>query len=315
MTYTNVGVHVSEAGNLSGWTKVNASGTINLMKMVNVSTTIASVNITSGDYNALRFNISAAKVAYNGNNYTAFVPYAELIVPIPGGIEVNNSKPAATILDMTPTVYNIGSNSNPEFIIRAVARAFTVPANQETGEIHHLGYRLSLIGKTWWRNIIDRSTANLQLSNVTLSSNALSFAVKNTGNDSEQLYMVTVTPVAATDCVSRDASGHFRMGDQHQMDAVHLCLTNSSVFILNATGTLQPLRITNFKPGEAASQLSGPSGYTLANGTSASLSYSGQIVFLFRFLGGNTPGVTAGNQYLVTVIGHEALAGFIVVAS
>ena len=84
VTYSNVAVHVRGAGNQSGWTNSNTAGTLNLVKLVNVSSTIATIKVSTGVYNELRFNISSAAVTFNGKNYTAFVQGAELTVPIPG---------------------------------------------------------------------------------------------------------------------------------------------------------------------------------------------------------------------------------------
>ncbi len=44
-TYSTMGVHVSGEGNDSGWIRIPASGTINLMGVVNATQTIASAKI------------------------------------------------------------------------------------------------------------------------------------------------------------------------------------------------------------------------------------------------------------------------------
>ena len=63
-TYNDLQVHVSDAGNQSGWYDLHSSGEINLMSIVNVSQTIASTNVPSGVYNILRFNITSSIVTY-----------------------------------------------------------------------------------------------------------------------------------------------------------------------------------------------------------------------------------------------------------
>ncbi|TLX98812.1 MAG: DUF4382 domain-containing protein, partial [Thaumarchaeota archaeon] len=173
IAYSNLAVHVSEAGNQSGWTLLKSDGSIELLGTVNVSQTISSVKIAAGEYNLLRFNISSAQVTYNGKNYTAFVPRSALIVPIVGGIEVNASKPSATIINIQPTVYNIGSASNPEFMIRHWAKAFPVPSSQVTEEEEHEGHRLSLIGKVWWTDVLERYTSNALITSATLTPTSL----------------------------------------------------------------------------------------------------------------------------------------------
>lgn len=128
VTYTNLAVHVADAGNQSGWTTLSTAGAIDLMSTLNVSQTIAAVQVPTGLYNALRFNVTSATVTLNSKNYTSFVANSELFIPIKGGIVVNDSKPSATIIDISPIVMNIGSSSNPEFVIRSAATAYAVPS-------------------------------------------------------------------------------------------------------------------------------------------------------------------------------------------
>src|SRR5487761_1483929 len=91
INYNNVQVHISNAGNNSGWTTLSGSGQLNLMSMIDVSQTIATSNINSGTFNAIRFNITSAAVTYNGQNYSADLVYQEhvLTIPVAGGIQVS----------------------------------------------------------------------------------------------------------------------------------------------------------------------------------------------------------------------------------
>ena len=123
------------------------------MKLFNSSTTMASIKVTTGVYNALRFNISSAAVTFNGKNYTAFVPRALLTILIPGGIRVNATTSSAEIIDMSPTVLNIGSESTPEFIISTAASCFRVPQNLVTTDMGHHGSPPSgSMARTFWLN-------------------------------------------------------------------------------------------------------------------------------------------------------------------
>src|SRR5712692_9835041 len=229
ITYSDVAVHVSEAGNLSGWTIVKSSGTIELMSTVNVAQTISSVKITSGDYNALRFNISSAQVTYYGKTYTAFVPSSRLVVPIIGGIEVNASKPSATIINIDPTIFNIGSTSNPEFIIRPAARAFPVPSSEVTEQVEHEGNRLSLAGRTWWMGLLEKYTENAQVTNANLTPSSLSVTVKNTGTLATKLRLVVVAPIGLTSV----AAGNY---------SPPATLFGAAVFIALPNATLVPIQ-------------------------------------------------------------------------
>lgn len=331
VTYGNVAVHVSGAGNQSGWTNSNTTGTIDLMKMVNVSTTIATVKVTSGVYNALRFNISSAEVTYNGVNYTAFVPHAELTVLIPGGIQVNATKTSAAIIDMHPTVLNIGSKSDPEFIIDTAASCFNVPVSAITKGMDHWGFTMNLGNAQWWTRISEQYTANIQITAAALSSDSFSVTVKNTGSQNVSLNDISLAPVGSecaptavasstTSSTTSTATTQTRHpGAQYRLP---VCFTGSALFVVLNNGTLQSL--SNVPPrsfpfqsrhGSGPSFMSQGTGYELAAGESVTLTFSGPISFGFSLAMQNPPGVISGDQYEVTVMGLQALAQYVVVAS
>src|SRR3989441_10621572 len=311
ITYSNLQVHVSEAGNKSGWTLLKSGGSIELLSTVNVGQTISSVKIAAGEYNLLRFNISSAQVTYNGKNYTAFVPTSALTVPIVGGIEVNASTPSATIINIQPTVYNIGSASNPEFIIRQWAKAFPVPASQVTQEEEHEGTRLSLIGKAWWTDVQERYTSNAQITKATLTLTSLSLTVKDTGNQTTKLRLVVVAPLATP-----------LLGAEHDRPPVGLY--GSAIFIVLPNATLIPIQkyiLAAHQQAVGAEDVMtalASGGYNLTAGASGTLSYKGSIALGFHLAivqplqTGQS--IVPGQQYLVSVLGDEALASQVVVA-
>lgn len=310
IAYSNLQVHVSEAGNQSGWTLLKSSGSIELLSTINIGQTITSVKIAAGEYNLLRFNISSAQVTFNGKNYTAFVPTSALTVPIVGGIQVNASKPSATIINIQPTVYNIGSASNPEFIIRHWAKAFPVPSSEVTAEEEHEGTKVSLIGKAWWTDVQERYTSNAQITSATLTPSSLSVTVKNTGNQTTKLRLVVVAPLTL-------------MGVEH--DRPPAVLAGSAIFIVLPNETLVSMQkyiLTAHQQGAEVGDIVkalASGGYNLTVGASGTLGYKGAIT-----LGFNVPvvvqplqtgqSIVPGQQYLVSVLGDEALASQVVVA-
>lgn len=315
ITYSNLAVHVSGAGNDSGWAQIKAQGTIELIGTVNVSQTLSSVKITSGDYNLLRFNISSALVTYNGKNFTAFVQDGRLLVPIVGGIEVNDSKPSATIIEIHPSVFNIGDATNPEFIIRPVAKALPVPSGEVNEQMKHEGFRMDLKGKAWWRNLEQRFTANAQITTAALTAKSLAVTVKNTGNETTVLRLVMVSPLSSA--LKGERGGHMPSA-----------FFDSAVYLVLKNGTLVPL--TNFVKSMTSSgsdqkahkdthelmqQIFKATGFNVTAGSTASLTYSGQVTFGLQLLKKvSTSSVVTGQQYLVTVLGEESLASMVVVA-
>jgi hypothetical protein len=313
ITYTNLAVHVSDAGNRSGWTIVKSQGTIDLMKTVNVSQTIASVKIAQGAYNGLRFNISSADVTFNGKNYTATVPHGYLNVPITDGIEVNSSKPSATIIDISPTVMNVGSSTNPEFLIRPAARALAVPSTEVNDQMEHEGFRMNLGDRPWFKVIAEKFSANLRITGAFLSTHGLNMTVKDVGNSSTTLRLVILSPIT--------------LGQVHpKEDQTPSGFFGAAIFVVEKNGTLAPIqKFLKLPPGPAPGVESdnrgqivlafGGQGFNLSKGASVTLTYSGpvQLGFSMGMLPVQT--VVSGQQYILTVIGDESLASYVVVAS
>jgi hypothetical protein len=341
VTYGSVAVHVSGAGNQSGWTSVDTTGTINLMGLVNVSTTIAAVKVTSGVYNALRFNITSADVTYNGKNYTAFVPRAELTVAIPGGIKVSAANTSAAVIDMYPTVVNIGSESTPEFIVDTTASCFGVPPSAVTKGMGQWGFRMPLNKTSWWTNSTEQYTSAIQVTDATLNSSYFSVTVKNTGSEDVNLSTVSVMPVGSECAYPLTASTTTSSSPTSPTSTTHnrydhgqyrmpLCFTGSAFFAVLSNGTLKSAsgwRLGGITPqfmlGSEPTNIFADMGYKLATGQSVTLTFSGSIAFGFSFQGptplgtppGTTAGVVSGDQYDITVVGQQALAQYTVVAS
>ena len=324
VTYSHVSLH-----NSSGWIDTNAKGTLDLMKMVNVSTTIAAVKVPVGVYNAVRFNVSSALVTYNSVNYTAFVPKAMLTVSIPGGIQVTSTKSSAAIVDMHPTVMNIGSKSTPEFIVNTAASCYQVPPSAVNTDMDHWGFRMNLWNMPWWTQINEKYTSNVQITTAALSSNSLSVTIKNTGSDDVNLTTISVMPLGY-ECVSpmttqtSTGTSATATAGEHESYELRLpqCFTGSELFAVLSNGTLRSLPEL-LLGGNLPMAISGPHpinffdnpGYDLAAGQSVTLKFSGTIAFGFSLFGRTPPGVISGDQYDVTVVGPQALAQYVVVAT
>ena len=309
VAYSDLAVHVSGAGNNSGWTKLSNGGMIDLMSTVNISQTIAAVKVPVGTYNALSLNVTSSTVTSNGRNYTAFVVGGYLFVPIAGGgIQVNDSKPSAAIIEISPLVMNIGSQSDLEFLVRSTAVAWPVPSTQLTGQMQHEGFRFPLVGMRWWERFAQNATSNLQVTNASLSSNSLSVSVK-AGAENTVVRLVIVSPLAQT--LGGDRWGRIPMG-----------LSATAVFSVEANGSLVPLmqfvRVNHPAGlGQALNDIRVGltlGGYNLTEGSSATFSYTGPVGLGYESPMMMQKGVIAGQQYVVTVIGTDALASQVVVA-
>jgi hypothetical protein len=310
VSYADLAVHVSGAATSSGWTTVKASGSIELLGTVNVSQTISSVKINTGTYNLIRFNITNAEVTYDGKNYTAYVQTNQLIIPIVNGIGVVASTASATMIDISPTVINTGSQTNPEFIISSVASAYPVPSTALTVQQEQVGSQVSLTGSSWWQAVQLTSTAHLSIGSASLNATYLNLKVSNTGGNSTILNLVTITPV-----VNVTASGHGGV--------LPTALGQSAIFIVLSNGTLMQVQLfmnsmmSTTSASAISASLFAQRGLVLPPGATATLTHHGTILLGFMGIALLTPvgKIIKGQHYLVTVIGQGASANLVVTAS
>jgi len=320
ITYDGFSVHVAGMGNESGWVPVpNVKGTVELTGLVNVSQTLASVPIERGRYNQIRFNVTGAQVTYNGENYNAVVRTGRLTIKIEeGGIVVNASKPAYTLIDVQPTVLNLGNASKPLFVITAAAKAVPVPPEElkeEEEEVRKAGYRMGLEGKEWWENVRKKIESRISIVKASLSQNGFTVEVKNVGNETVNLKLLILSPILYN-IIPKEIL-------EQKLNLIVPHLLGAQVFIINENGTLTPVRAEwalKVKGGGEREQaeeemglLFGGRGYTLKPGETVTLSYSGTIAFesIAHEKEKIPPSVFAG-EYLITVMGENAVASVIV---
>jgi hypothetical protein len=310
ISYDNLQIRASGLDQSSGWIPVNVKGSIELLGTVNVSQTIASFHLPDGKYNMLRFNVSSAVVTYNGKNFTAFVVHSVLYVPFKSPVEVTNSKVTAAIIDIHPNVLNIRSHSNPEFVIKTQANGFLVPSTEVTDQTEREGHRETLAGKSWWIQIQQNSTATLYITTASLTGISFNATAKNVGTEMTTLRLVIVTPLASL--VATDSESEHRSP----------LLMGSLVFAVKSDGTLTPLSTlvhktegeTDDRPTVASAIFQEKGGYNLTGGASIQLAYKGLMTTGYGDVVAASFSIVAGQQYLITVVGEQSLASYVVVA-
>jgi hypothetical protein len=291
INYSNIQVHISQAGNYSGWIDLQSSGEINLMSVINTTQTIAATNISSGVFNALRFNVTSAVVTFGGKNYTADLVYQQhtLFVPIPGGITIQNGQTTGTVVDMTPTVLLLGTPQNPTFAFMPIARGYTLPAKSVTNHPHE-GDRDDYDGKIA-EQIQD--ITRFEISAASLSQNSLDLTVKNIGNATVNFHLVALTMTSTPS------------GGWVPNVAIGSVSKTSEFFVIAPNGNMIPLTATTKEQAISTLALAG---FTLAPGMSQSFSYDGPItVGALTLLQGTTPthGIVLGQKYILTVLGSN----------
>ncbi len=186
INYSQLQIHISGAGNQSGWKDVGTvSGQINLMSVLNVSQTIAVAKVTTGVFNALRFNITSVTVTYLGKNYSAFIinGHNMFTVPIDGRIQVSSATTATALVDLSPTVVLLSGQSGPGFLFTPEAVGYVVPSDQipATSPGQQVGGRINLTNLKWWEKILEEQ-AKFAITGLALQPSSLTIQAVNGGN-------------------------------------------------------------------------------------------------------------------------------------
>jgi hypothetical protein len=289
VTYSSVAVHASGFNN-SGWVAFSGEGTIDTLKLVNLSQTISSETVPSLTYNLVQFNISNVTVTYRGANYTAAIAPGRLVVPIVGGVRVSSTNPAAALVDIQPTVLNLGNQTDPDFTITTGAKALQVPLDEVSDSMRNIGNNYPLQGHDWFQAFKTHHSDSLNITGFALTANSFSFSAANVGSDPITIRMVILTPVA-----QGEEPGTFVSP-----------MTDSIFFTVRSDGSLG---LVNGPLGQVETSL-GLGGYTLVGGAVHSFSFSGTVTNVF-----GKHGVYSGLRYSVMLMGSETLSGRTVVAS
>lgn len=309
VSYGGVQVHMTRAGNSSGWYTVAASGTLQLFSIVNVSQTIGTANVPSGSYNLVKFNVTAATVTYDGQNYTAFVPSGEFVVAIGGGLVINGtSAPSGVLLDLTTNIANIGSKSLPEFIISPAVHVFAFPKGQFNADDAHQGHEIPTSSMAWLNsdNHGDHGPNNsIYITSVVLSNSSISVTVTNRGQSTVVLQTLLVGPLA-----------NGSRSDHPPLQAAFTFLSN---------GTIVPVAHASTSSDREGSDSNSTvrSFYALAANSSITFMYSGQLSYISPTCHGDQcsaaaslpSGFASGQQYSVLVAGDGTIASAVATAT
>jgi hypothetical protein len=289
VTYSDLAVHASGFGD-SGWVSIPGQGTIDTLVLVNLSRTISSAQIPAITYDLVRFDISKASIDFNGRSYTVSVNSGRLTVAFVGGLKVNSSSAAAALVDISPTVLNVGSNSIPDFTMAAGAHALQVPPRDVGDSMKTVGNESSLEGRGWFQSFRSDHSDNLTVSGLTLSPNSLTFTARNPGSDPMTIKMVVVTP-----------------DNPKEMTGAALgAVGGSIVFAVQSDGSL---KLLSGNADEVGSLFEGH-GYTLAGGTSFRFTFTAEITSMM-----GAHAVSSGRGYTVVVMGSDPLSVETVVAA
>ncbi len=191
INYSGEQVHLADAGNASGWVNATGSGSIDLLSEVNLSQTIGDVSLPAGaKINMARFDIVSAHITINGTTYNITVPSSKVTAHITSGQQVNGS--ASILLDLSPTVVTIVTNSSAVYVLVPSVRAIVTPSTALTVTSNG---RASISANV--RARLDDAAPNISITNASITvsganSTQVSLTVKDNSNQSITLRHVNV---------------------------------------------------------------------------------------------------------------------------
>ncbi len=195
INYSSIGVRSNSTGQ---WIYSNASGSVNLMSLVNVSQMIGGVNVNANDsIDMARFNITSATIIINGTSYNVTVPNSQVSAHIVGSDRVNSSN--GVLLDFAPVVAAIYTNTSTVFVMVPSLKAVIVPNPQIVS--FGMGKADLEIGNRYTLNGNDRRGLNYANANLSMVATSMavgngtvlfSVTVKNSGNRSVEIDHVSI---------------------------------------------------------------------------------------------------------------------------
>jgi len=106
LTYSNVLLHITYPNGTIEWLPVNASGTVNLFSLVNMTQTLASVVIpVNSTVDMIQFTIADVKAVVNGATYNVTALSSTLVIKVENGLVSQTL--SGVLLDFNPTLVQI----------------------------------------------------------------------------------------------------------------------------------------------------------------------------------------------------------------
>ncbi len=200
LTYSDFSLQVTLSNGTSEWLPVNASGTVNLFSLVNVSQTIASTTIPNDSaVDQIEFTLASVDAVVNGTTYIV-TPLSSTLVVSVANSEVNQTL-SGVLIDFNPTLVEIqATDANGTivyyFVLVPSATATIVSSLSKeqikVGTIVELGKN----DKEKLVHVVEEFSNNLTIVSATLSVNgnvtSLNVTLMNQGSVAFKVFGLTL---------------------------------------------------------------------------------------------------------------------------
>ena len=309
ITQTQSGVVTTQSVKI---TPKNGSASVNLLKLQNVSETLASAALPNGSMiYSVTFQVSSITITINNTIYTVSLATggSSLLVTLaqPSTIQGTN----AMLVDLTPTVVN--TTSGYQMIPSAVG--IIRPEADITGQEQQVGHENNLTNQDqqYLQRAMGQVSASLVSMSVSRNTTTISVEVNNTGNSTIGLTAIGIhgnfTAQTAA-CTISTTNGQNNKGFDPQFGCYDIYGMSDFVFFPNstvttpssgcATGTMQLLNMAAAVDQNQQDGLHAGNHLVITAGECVILTFSSTIT-----VGHGTvllPSTLAGQQYTVQVI-------------
>lgn len=277
LTYSDLSLHVTYPNGTAEWLPLNASGTVNLFSLVNMTQTIASTTIPAGSaVDKIQFNIADVDAVVNGATYNVTALSNTLVVSVANS-QVNQTL-SGVLVDFNPTLVQIqATDANGTIVYYYVL----VPSATATivGDLTKTHIKVGTIVELGENNraklvrVVEGFSKNVTIVSASLSVNGnvttLSVTLKNEGNFTFRVFGLTLHGEfnATRTWGNGKNMMHGEIFEKHHPDTIPFKVNGSSLIPLFGTG---------HKNDDAHEDMD-LSSMVLQPGQSVTLSFSGVI--------------------------------------
>lgn len=184
ISYNSLEAHISGSSG-SGWISSNASGSVDLLTLLNLSQTIGTVNIPgNSSVDMVRFSVTSASIEINNTYYNVTLPSSKVTANIDGGEGISQS--SGVLLSLSPTIVTILTSNSSVFVMVPSVKAVVISngTNQTTVRV---GAKVALEASE--RMELERFSPNISISDqaLSVSGNTTSFSFDLTDNSNQSV--------------------------------------------------------------------------------------------------------------------------------
>jgi len=200
LTYTDVSLHVIYPDGTDKWLPVEASGTVNLFSLVNVTQTIASTTVPfNSTVDKVQFTIVNVTAVINTQTYNVTSLSDTFVVKVLNGAV--NQTLSGILIDFNPTLVQIqasDANDTTVYYYVLVPSANAMIVNDITSEHVKVGtiVKIGENNKVQLVRVKENFSKNLTIVSATLTVNGnttgLSVTLKNEGNTTFRVFGLTL---------------------------------------------------------------------------------------------------------------------------